>query len=353
MFSSLQTEGLISLADHSTKRSFSQRAVLKVRPQWTQISTRYLREQLAKISDFYHVASSAGDGPVPVPPDVEQALKQWEYNEKLASHMFQEGMLEKHEYLTWILDVLEKIRPMDDDLLKLLLPLMLQYSDEFVQSAYLSRRLAYFCARRLALLLSDSPNLLAAHSPHMMIGPSNSSLGAPSPGPPGPGVSPVQLAFSDFLSCAQHGPLVYGLSCMLQTVTLCCPSALVWNYSTNDSKSSTPGSPLDLLQVAPSSLPMPGGNTAFNQQVRARIYEVEQQIKQRGRAVEVRWSFDKCQESTAGVTISRVLHTLEVLDRHCFDRTDSSNSMETLYHKIFWANQNKDNQEHIFFLFIQ
>ncbi|XP_060153506.1 mediator of RNA polymerase II transcription subunit 12-like protein [Globicephala melas] len=313
--------------------------------EWTQISTRYLREQLAKISDFYHLASSAGDGPVPVPPDVEQAMRQWEYNEKLAFHMFQEGMLEKHEYLTWILDVLEKIRPMDDDLLKLLLPLMLQYSDEFVQSAYLSRRLAYFCARRLALLLSDGPNLLAAHSPHMMIGPNSSGIGAPSPGPPGPGMSPVQLAFSDFLSCAQHGPLVYGLSCMLQTVTLCCPSALVWNYSTNDNKSANPGSPLDLLQVAPSSLPMPGGNTAFNQQVRARIYEVEQQIKQRGRAVEVRWSFDKCQESTAGVTISRVLHTLEVLDRHCFDRTDSSNSMETLYHKIFWANQNKDNQE--------
>nr|KAF6478103.1 mediator complex subunit 12L [Molossus molossus] len=311
--------------------------------EWTQISTRYLREQLAKISDFYHLASGAG--PVPVPPDVEQALRQWGYNAKLVFHMLQEGMLEKHEYLTWILDVLEKIRPMDDDLLKLLLPLMLQYSDEFVQSAYLSRRLAYFCARRLALLLSDSPALLAAHSPHLMIGPNTSSLGAPSPAPPGPGVSPVQLAFSDFLSCAQHGPLVYGLSCMLQTVTLCCPSALVWNYSSSDSRSASPGSPLDLLPVAPSSLPMPGGNTPFNQQVRARIYEAEQQIKQRGRAVEVRWSFDKCQESTAGVTISRVLHTLEVLDRHCFDRTDSSNSMETLYHKIFWAHQNKDNHE--------
>lgn len=313
--------------------------------EWTQISTRYLREQLAKISDFYHMVSSMGDVSVPASADVEQALKQWEYSVKLAFHMFQEGMLEKHEYLTWILDVLEKIRPMDDDLLKLLLPLMLQYSDEFVQSAYLSRRLAYFCARRLALLLSDSTGLLAAHSPHRMIGPHNASIRAPSPSPPGPGVSPVQLAFSDFLSCAQHGPLVYGLSCMLQTVTLCCPSALVWNYSTNDSKNANPGSPLDLLQVAPSSLPMPGGNTAFNQQVRARIYEVEQQIKQRGRAVEVRWSFDKCQESTAGVTISRVLHTLEVLDRHCFDRTDSSNSLETLYHKIFWAHQNKDNQE--------
>uniref|UniRef100_A0A8C0EP70 Mediator complex subunit 12L n=1 Tax=Bubo bubo TaxID=30461 RepID=A0A8C0EP70_BUBBB len=313
--------------------------------EWTQIITKYLREQLAKVAEFYHVASSQGSSSVVMPQEMEQALKQWEYNEKLSFYMFQEGMLERHEYLTWILDVLEKIRPTDDDLLKLLLPLMLQYSEEFVQSAYLSRRLAYFCARRLSLLLSDGPNLVAAHSPHMIIGASNPPLAAPSPPAAGPVVSPVQLACSDFLSCPQHRPLVYGLSCMLQTVTLCCPSALVWNYSTNENKNVNPGSPLDLLQVAPSSLPMPGGNSAFNQQVRAKIYEVEQQIKQRGRAVEVRWSFDKCQESTAGVTISRVLHTLEVLDRHCFDRSDSSNSMETLYHKIFWANQNKDNQE--------
>ncbi|XP_034988306.2 mediator of RNA polymerase II transcription subunit 12-like protein isoform X3 [Zootoca vivipara] len=313
--------------------------------EWTQISTRYLREQLAKIAEFYHMTSSQGSSSAAVSPEVEQALKQWEYNEKLAFYMFQEGLFERHEYLTWILDVLEKIRPADDELLKLLLPLILQYSEEFVQSAYLSRRLAFFCARRLSLLISDSPNLIAAHSPHMMIGPNNPPLAVPSPTTAGPVVNPAQLACSDFLSCPQHRPLVYGLSCMLQTITLCCPSALVWNYSTNESKNINPGSPLDLLQVAPSSLPMPGGNSAFNQQVRGKIYEVEQQIKQRGCAVEVRWSFDKCQETTAGVTISRVLHTLEVLDRHCFDRSDSSNSMESLYHKIFWPNQNKDSQE--------
>ncbi|XP_061493052.1 mediator of RNA polymerase II transcription subunit 12-like protein [Rhineura floridana] len=313
--------------------------------EWTQISTRYLREQLAKIAEFYHMTSGQGSSSVVVTPEVEQALKQWEYNEKLAFYMFQEGMLERHEYLTWILDVLEKIKPAADELLKLLLPLMLQYSEEFVQSAYLSRRLAFFCARRVSLLISDSPNLIAAHSPHMIIGPNNPPLAVPSPTTTAPVVNPALLPCSDFLSCPQHRPLVYGLSCMLQTITLCCPSALVWNYSTNESKNISPGSPLDLLQVAPSSLPMPGGNSAFNQQVRGKIYEVEQQIKQRGHAVEVRWSFDKCQESTAGVTISRVLHTLEVLDRHCFDRSDSSNSMESLYHKIFWPNQSKDSQE--------
>uniref|UniRef100_A0A4W3I3C4 Mediator complex subunit 12L n=1 Tax=Callorhinchus milii TaxID=7868 RepID=A0A4W3I3C4_CALMI len=316
--------------------------------EWTQILTRYLREQLAKVAECYHGTSGQGAASATVPPEVEQAIKQWEYNEKLAFYMFQDGLLERHEYLTWILDVLEKVRPADDELLKLLLPLMLQYSEEFVQSAYLSRRLAYFCARRLSVLLSESSsNLVPAHSPHMIVGPNNPPLAAPSPAAPAAVVSPTQSAASDLQSCSQHRPLVYGLSCMLQTVTLCCPSALVWNYSTNESKTSNPGSPLDLLQVAPSCLPMPGGNSTFNQQVRAKIYEVEQQIKQRGRAVEVRWSFDKCQESTAGFTISKVLHTLEVLDRHCFDRSDSSNSLDTLYHKIFGPSQSKDSQEQI------
>lgn len=122
--------------------------------------------------------------------------------------------------------------------------------------------------------------------------------------------------------------------CLHQSIVLCCPSALVWHYSLTDSRNKT-GSPLDLLPIAPSSLPMPGGNTAFTQQVlsssvcphtpggcsvlvflqscivtrdfnaippqvRAKLREIEEQVKERGQAVEFRWSFDKCQETTAG-----------------------------------------------------
>lgn len=48
---------------------------------------------------------------------------------------------------------------------------------------------------------------------------------------------------------------------------------------------------------------------------------MEQQIKQRGRAVEVRWSFDKCQESTAGehsrgARASGASHGFQVLAGH-------------------------------------
>lgn len=38
----------------------------------------------------------------------------------------------------------------------------------------------------------------------------------------------------------------------------------------------------------------------FFLQVRAKLREIEEQIKERGQAVEFRWSFDKCQETTAG-----------------------------------------------------
>lgn len=35
-------------------------------------------------------------------------------------------MLDRHEFLTWVLECFEKIRPGEDELLKLLLPLLLQ-----------------------------------------------------------------------------------------------------------------------------------------------------------------------------------------------------------------------------------
>nr|XP_033799825.1 mediator of RNA polymerase II transcription subunit 12 [Geotrypetes seraphini] len=335
-----------------TETKVKKRHVIDPFIEWTQIITKYLWEQLQKIAEFYRQMCSAGcmspSGPAGVgcvnawgamPPEVEQGLKQWEYNEKLALFMFQDGMLDRHEFLTWVLECFEKIRPGEDELLKLLLPLLLRYSGEFVQSAYLSRRLAYFCTRRLTMQLDG----ISGHPPHIITAQAGGTLPSTPTSQPPAGNLP-STPFSDLLLCPQHRPVVFGLSCMLQSIVLCCPSALVWHYSLTDSRIKT-GSPLDHLPVAPSSLPMPGGNSAFTQQVRAKLREIEQQIKERGQAVEVRWSFDKCQETTAGFTIGRVLHTLEVLDSHSFERSDFSNSLDSLYNRIFGLGPSKDGHE--------
>uniref|UniRef100_A0A674KJC0 Mediator complex subunit 12 n=1 Tax=Terrapene triunguis TaxID=2587831 RepID=A0A674KJC0_9SAUR len=324
-----------------TETKVKKRHVIDPFIEWTQIITKYLSEQLQKISEFYRQLSGQGCGSPsgPMPQEVEHALKQWDYNEKLAMFMFQDGMLDRHEFLTWVLECFEKIRPGEDELLKLLLPLLLRYSGEFVQSAYLSRRLAYFCTRRLAMQVDGT----GGHLPHIL----SAQTGAALPSTPAPqpaAGNPPPSPFSDLLLCPQHRPVVFGLSCILQSIILCCPSALVWHYSLTDSRIKT-GSPLDHLPIAPSNLPMPGGNSAFTQQVRAKLREIEQQIKERGQAVEVRWSFDKCQETTAGFTIGRVLHTLEVLDSHSFERSDFSNSLDSLYNRIFGLGPSKDSHE--------
>lgn len=48
------------------------------------------------------------------------------------------------------------------------------------------------------------------------------------------------------------------------------------------------------------TLPWPHHDGALSPQVRAKLREIEEQVKERGQAVEFRWSFDKCQETTAG-----------------------------------------------------
>uniref|UniRef100_A0A8C8GDG8 Mediator complex subunit Med12 domain-containing protein n=1 Tax=Oncorhynchus tshawytscha TaxID=74940 RepID=A0A8C8GDG8_ONCTS len=330
-----------------TETKVKKRHVIDPCIEWTQIITKYLWEQLQKVAEFYRQSPSQGCGsPLPAnPAEVDTAMKQWEYNEKLAMFMFQDGMLDRHEFLTWVLECFEKVRPGEDELLKLLLPLLLQYSGEFVLSAYLSRRLAYFCTRRLNLLLSDGslgPGS-GGHPAHSILAQPGNTL-PPTPTSQPTGGNQPQTPFTDFYICPQHRPLVFGLSCMLQSIVLCCPSALVWHYSLTDSRNKT-GSPLDLLPISPSNLPMPGGNSTFTQQVRAKVREIEEQVKDRGQAVEFRWSFDKCQETTAGFTIGRVLHTLEVLDNHSFEKSDFSNSLDSLYNRIFGSGQSKDGHE--------
>lgn len=98
---------------------------------------------------------------------------------------------------------------------------VLQYSGEFVQSAYLSRRLAYFCTRRLNLLLSDGslgPGT-GGHPAHGILAQQGNAL-PPTPTSQPAGGNQPQTPFTDFYICPQHRPLVFGLSCMLQVLCL-------------------------------------------------------------------------------------------------------------------------------------
>jgi len=58
--------------------------------------------------------------------DIDSVNKQWQYCDKLALHMYQEGLLDRQEYLNWAIDLLENSKFTDDNLLRVVLSLIFQ-----------------------------------------------------------------------------------------------------------------------------------------------------------------------------------------------------------------------------------
>lgn len=143
------------------------------------------------------------------------ALKQWHYCIQLAKYMFEEGLLDRQELLQWILELLDKIKssPSEDGILKLLLPLALQYLEEFIQSELLARRLAYLCCRKLAHMCSTIEINSNPQSPSIIRNEANGSKDTVAIQGPS---NPFTSAFNDYLNCAHHRDVIYSLSTIIQ-----------------------------------------------------------------------------------------------------------------------------------------
>jgi len=46
----------------------------------------------------------------------------------LVQHMYDEGLIERHEFLSWLIELLEKVRVADDTVLKLIMGQVLRVS---------------------------------------------------------------------------------------------------------------------------------------------------------------------------------------------------------------------------------
>ncbi|XP_076454432.1 mediator of RNA polymerase II transcription subunit 12-like protein [Babylonia areolata] len=325
---------------------------------WTQSLTKYLREQLQKVQEFYHGSTSGPQSGFLLTnnhssqTDMEQALKQWTYCTRLAKHMYNEGLLDRNETLTWLVELLEKMKNADDSVLKLLLYQIDSYIEEITLSALLSRRLAYFCCKRLQQMCGEAGNVSPRTQSPMVTASANGAMTTTTSNnqyhPTAPATTatthPFAAVFAEYRDCPQHRSVVMKLCGMVQTITLRCPTALVWNWL-GDGKAASfiCGSPLDILPCRPSSLPMLPSQQ--NQQTRAQIRVAENLIRHRSRAAEVNWSSDKCQQSQTGYITSKVLAVLDILDRHNFDRVDQNNNLDTLYTNIFSVVNSKEGNE--------
>ena len=203
-------------------------------------------------------------------PETSVAYKQWTYVLDLCEHMYHEGLLDRQEFLQSVLEMTEKCRYPDDPIMRILLPVVLKYTKEFTRSQLLSRKLAYQCCKKITYLVNETEAI--------------SNEGSSD-------AAPVMAAFYELMNDPYTRFILFGLSAVVQHVTLECPAALVWHYyGENKSPTSLLGSPLDYLpNCAPSGLPMPPRQS--NPGVRHQLKEYETMVKDRSAAVEGIFNF--------------------------------------------------------------
>lgn len=134
--------------------------------EWTTMLVRFLKDQQEAMSSSFSNSSSSslsassamhksgeagGSG-----EDGNKGYKYWCYITELCEVMYYQGLLDRQDFLQWMLDTIERYRHPDDPIIRLLLPLLLQYAKEFVKYELQSRKLAYHCAKKITLLVSDT-----------------------------------------------------------------------------------------------------------------------------------------------------------------------------------------------------
>ncbi|CAH1994694.1 unnamed protein product [Acanthoscelides obtectus] len=313
--------------------------------EWTGTLLKFLKDQIPKLQEFYSQTEKTPNPNTPLNSvhanETEQklALRHWNYCTKLLKYMYEEGLMDRQEVLTWIIELLEKQKsqPSDDGILRIFLPLTLQYLDEFVQSELLSRRLANLCTKRLSQMLNNVADN------NLMTSPASDTKSEQKDGdkekkeniPP----NPIQTSLMEYQNCPHHRDIILQLSTVIQVITLECPTALVWCGA--GSGTVWHGSPLDHLAAPPSALPTPrrAGNVSnYGRQVA----RAEAAVRERSRRAEGRWCTDRWQNNNDGVITTRVLAALDALDRHRFDKMDAANSLDTLYAKVFTGPLDQD-----------
>lgn len=192
-----------------------------------------------------------------LPEDNKAELKHWNYCSQLCKYLYEEGLLDRHEFLNWVLDLLDRIRsqPGDDGLLKLFLPMTLQYMSDFVQSERLSRRLAFLVCKKLSHVINsalESKEIQGSTNLEQLLnGPDIKNETNPTESMVVDSKNPIETLLHEYLTCPHHRDIIMQLGTILQVITIECPTALVWcGLGENRAPSALVGSPLDHLPVS-------------------------------------------------------------------------------------------------------
>jgi len=331
--------------------------------EWTQAITRFMREQLQNLNKGNPVPHHAPSGWSPqrseglqpgdnvcVVPTMFHQQKHLSrqsverivyYVNKLACHMYVEGLLDRHEFLSWVVEEMSQIRLYDVYALSNFSSFVLMYNNEVLQNQLLARKFMFAACHQLRWIFAeDNPSSTGrSQQETYKIAQANE-----------PVTKETEERVSRQLTERCPAPLLniaQILCTVVKTTVLSCPGAAVWYQPFEPDK--LLGSPLDLLPCPPSLLFL---NLKESQLSRKEDYLKnrdlhrkclrcrEREIQKRSKAAESKWN--EYEDSVAGITIKRVLGTLETLDKSYYYKGETA---DLLYKQIFLNNNYYDTSD--------
>ena len=376
--------------------------------EWTLSLTRYMQECVWRIvnkgappnwsegggAGSRHSSQSSVTQATPTGDQAENTeSSKWYYMVQLSSCLYEENLLDRHEFLRWLVERIEEVKPSDTSQLQLYLPLVLKHLRDLGHCVSLARPMVIYLCHRLrelyemdenmqkltkagGVVIKEEDDVFVESSKGKMEtegrgkskegqgtegsrvggggGGEGSTLERPTSIPllkerkasgDVEGVGHAQNEDDErpphFYWCPHHTSLMLQLSCVVQTIAIFCPTAFVMIKSAPKvpgKDQAKPVSPLSLLPVSITDLPMPENlDPELQKMILTSLGAAETEIVQRNKTVEACWStvaVSDLQTTSEGANIQRVLAVLDVLDSHSFSTCRAHNPISTLYIRV-------------------
>lgn len=138
--------------------------------EWTGTLITFAREQrteLLQIVNNTHGSSTglASLAQEDVGPEKSLPFKHLSYTWDLAANMYGQGLLDRQEWLQFLVELVEKTRDPEEPLFRLLMPQLMRYCSEFPKNELIARKLSFHCARKITTLVLETEAYAANSDP--------------------------------------------------------------------------------------------------------------------------------------------------------------------------------------------
>ena len=145
------------------------RATMDPCSEWTGCLTSFIRDQRTELVAMVNTSNNstglASLASEEVSPERSIAFKQLSYTWDLCYNMYGQGLLDRQEFLQFLVECVEKTRDVECPMFRLLCPQLLKYCSEFPQNELIARKLSFHCARKITNLVIETDAFTANSDP--------------------------------------------------------------------------------------------------------------------------------------------------------------------------------------------